>query len=217
MPLMSQALWAAFESALDSEKTPSYQLVVALGAALVDALGAAGACKVIRQMPPDHDHHDLARHVLNFAVNIAAERPPRESDLEGLPIRLCQIEKRGFWRGVRREWAKLREACRQELQWDAPPPPGDLHETLISPEEAAVLLALFRASPVTMTIEASQQKVALSEKTIGNCLRSLRDKTLAEEPAPKKGWGLTARGRAVVASLPPGAGTNFLRPERPGR
>jgi hypothetical protein len=111
------ALWAAFEAVLTSEQSPAYEQVTALGAALV-------ACQLrglVDKMEQDEAHFDYARHALNTAVYLALIQPPRDDHKQHLRWLLDEIESRDWWMmGVRREWAKLRAACKQELQWDTP-------------------------------------------------------------------------------------------------
>jgi predicted transcriptional regulator len=83
---------------------------------------------------------------------------------------------------------------------DDPPP---------TPEDAAILKALLLAGE-TMTVDRIMKKVKLSDKTIRTRIRKLRAGGLAENPTPKKGSCLTAKGRSLAEGLPAEAGSRFL-------
>jgi hypothetical protein len=102
---------------------------------------------------------------------------------------------------------------RREVERQAAVPPAVAQSESLTPEQGAVLLALEARHPSTvlqvdlgamdlMTMEG--QSMSLDRKTIGRCLKVLRDRGLANRPyGERKGDVITEAGRKLLASRRP--------------
>ncbi len=84
------------------------------------------------------------------------------------------------------------------------------HYPTVDSEEAAVLKVLLQAGGVKVKAKSIPDILVLSEKTVRNKLKQLISVGLVEEPTPKKGYCLTAKGRSLAKGLSADAGLKLF-------